>query len=96
MYGLDSSVKTLNIPGFKQSSGTSRFNTNSLTWRPNTTHSYIKNEYDFRPNSTTSLNLPKNIKMEETLYGFKPNRDKWVPKPILEKSAMIPFIGLKN
>jgi hypothetical protein len=34
--------------------------------------------------------------MEETLYGFKPVRDKWVPKPILEKSAMIPFIGLKN
>ena len=96
VYGLDSSVNTLNIPGFKQSSGVSRFNTNSLTWKPNTTHSYIKNEYDFRPNSTTSLNLPKNIKMEETLYGFKPNRDKWVPKPILEKSAMIPFIGLKN
>ena len=96
VYGLDSSVNTLNIPGFKQSSGTSRFNTNSLTWKPNTTQSYIKNEYNFRPNSTSSLNLPKNIKMEETLYGFKPNRDKWVPKPILEKSAMIPFIGLKN
>ena len=96
VYGLDSSVNTLNIPGFKQSSGTSRFNTNSLTWRPNTSHSYIKNEYNFRPNSTSSLDLPKNIKMEETLYGFKPNRDKWVPKPILEKSAMIPFIGLKN
>lgn len=43
VYGLDSSVNTVNIPGFKQSSGTSRFNTNSLTWKPNTTHSYIKN-----------------------------------------------------
>jgi len=96
VYGLDSSVNTVNIPGFKRSSGTSRFNTNSLTWKPNTTHSYIKNEYDFRPNNTTQFNLPENIKMEETLYGFKPNRDKWVPKPILEKSAMIPFIGLKN
>ena len=96
VYGLDSSVNTVNIPGFKQSSGTSRFNTNSLTWKPNTTHSYIKNEYDFRPNNTTQLSLPESVKMEETLYGFKPNRDKWVPKPILEKSAMIPFIGLKN
>lgn len=96
VYGLDSSVNTVNIPGFKRSSGTSRFNTNTLTWKPNTSHSYIKNEYDFRPNNTTQFNLPENIKMEETLYGFKPNRDKWVPKPILEKSAMIPFIGLKN
>ena len=96
VYGLDSSVNTLNIPGIKQSSGASRFNTNSLTWKPNTSQSYIKNEYNFRPNSTSSLDLPKNIKMEETLYGFKPIRDKWVPKPILEKSAMIPFIGLKN
>ena len=96
VYGLDSSVNTVNIPGFKQSSGTSRFNTKSLTWKPNTSHSYIKNEYDFRPNNTTQFNLPESIKMEETLYGFKPNRDKWVPKPILEKSAMIPFIGLKN
>ena len=96
VYGLDSSVNTVNIPGFKQSSGISRFNTNTLTWKPNTSHSYIKNEYDFRPNNTTQLNLPESVKMEETLYGFKPNRDKWVPKPILEKSAMIPFIGLKN
>ena len=96
VYGLDSSVNTVNIPGFRQSSGISRFNTNTLTWKPNTSHSYIKNEYDFRPNNTTQFNLPESVKMEETLYGFKPNRDKWVPKPILEKSAMIPFIGLKN
>jgi len=96
VYGLDSSVNTVNIPGFRQSSGISRFNTNTLTWKPNTSHSYIKNEYDFRPNNNTQLNLPESVKMEETLYGFKPNRDKWVPKPILEKSAMIPFIGLKN
>ena len=47
VYGLDSSVNTLNIPGFKQSSGTSRFNTNSLTWKPNTTQSYIKNHQIF-------------------------------------------------
>tara|TARA_B000000557_G_scaffold264713_1_gene271196 strand:- start:3896 stop:5293 length:1398 start_codon:yes stop_codon:yes gene_type:complete len=96
IYGLDSSVRDINIPGFKQSSGIQRFNTNSLTWKPNTSHSYIKNEFSFRPDNTLNREIPKNIKMEETLYGFKPQRDKWVPKPILEKSAMIPFIGLKN
>ena len=86
-------VSDINIEGFMPSHGTSRFNTDSLTWRPNTSRSYVKNEYNFRPTST--IELPKNIKMEETLYGFKPVRDKLVPKPLLEKSAMIPFIGLK-
>jgi hypothetical protein len=94
VYGLNSSVNNINIEGFTRTHGTSRFNTNSLLWKPNTSHSYIKNEYNFRP--TKPLELPKNIKMEETLYGFKPVRDQWVPKPILEKSAMIPFIGLKK
>ena len=94
VYGLDSSVNTINIEGFTRTHGTSRFNTNSLLWKPDTSRSYIRNEYNFRP--THPVELPKKIKMEETLYGFKPVRDKWVPKPILEKSAMIPFIGLKN
>lgn len=94
VYGLDSSINNINIEGFTRTHGTSRFNTNSLLWKPDTSRSYIKNEYNFRP--TYPVELPKKIKMEETLYGFKPVRDKWVPKPILEKSAMIPFIGLKN
>lgn len=94
VHGLNSSVSNINIPGFIPSRGSERFNTNTLTWKPNRSFSYIKNEYAFRPSQP--IELPKNIKMEETLYGFKPVRDKWVPKPILEKSAMIPFIGLKN
>jgi len=94
VHGLNSSVSNINIPGFAPSHGSERFNTNTLTWKPNRSFSYIKNEYAFRP--AQPIELPKNIKMEETLYGFKPVRDKWVSKPILEKSAMIPFIGLKN
>jgi hypothetical protein len=23
-------------------------------------------------------------------------RDKWIPRPIIKKAAMIPFVGLKN
>jgi len=94
VHGLNSSVSNINIPGFAPSHGSERFNTNTLTWKPNRSFSYVKNEYAFRP--AQPIELPKNIKMEETLYGFKPVRDKWVSKPILEKSAMIPFIGLKN
>jgi len=59
-----------------------------------TNNSYVKNEYMFRPN--TARPLPTNFKLEETLYGFRKDRNAWVPKPLLNKAAMIPFIGLKN
>jgi hypothetical protein len=40
--------------------------------------------------------LPKKIDVGKTLYGHKPRRNKWVPKPVLDKAAAIPFVGLKK
>jgi hypothetical protein len=41
--------------------------------------------------------LPEKLNTQETLlYGFKPRRDGWVPKPLLKRAAEIPFVGLKN
>ena len=74
------------------------FNLEKMNWtsRMNNTN-YIRNELNFRPVKAKPLpSTIRNVNMEETLYGFKPIRDHWVPKPILEKSAMIPFIGLKK
>jgi hypothetical protein len=39
--------------------------------------------------------IPNNLNIQETLYGFKPRRDGWVPKPLLKRAAEIPFVGLK-
>jgi hypothetical protein len=54
----------------------------------------VKNEYSLRTNE--AKNLPNNINVNRTLYGYKGSRNKWVPKPILRGAAAIPFIGLKK
>jgi hypothetical protein len=40
--------------------------------------------------------IPKNINPLNTLYGYNPRRNAWVPKNMLNKSAAIPFVGLKK
>ena len=94
VHGLNPVVKNTNVDGFSRTNGNMFFNTDSLKWKPVTNNAYVKNEYMFRPN--TARPLPTNFKLEETLYGFRKDRNAWVPKPLLNKAAMIPFIGLKN
>jgi hypothetical protein len=95
VHGLKrSTVPHMNIPGFERTEGNKRFNVENLQWKQERNRAYIKNEFNYRP--TEPIPLPEKIKMQETLYGFKPVRDKWVPKRILSSSAAIPFIGLKN
>ena len=98
-YGLKSTNKNLNTPpGYLKTQSNQMFNLEKMNWtsRMNNTN-YIRNELNFRPVKAKPLpSTIRNVNMEETLYGFKPIRDHWVPKPILEKSAMIPFIGLKK
>ena len=57
-------------------------------------NAYVKNEFTHRP--TNAQRIPPNLNMSETLYGFKPRRDGWVPKPLLERASKIPYIGLKR
>tara|TARA_B100001113_G_scaffold258874_1_gene213998 strand:+ start:11183 stop:12775 length:1593 start_codon:yes stop_codon:yes gene_type:complete len=98
VYGLKSSQPTMKTPpNYIRTQSNHIFNMGKMTWKPNPNQSYIRNEMNFRPIKPKPLpsNI-RNISMEETLYGFKPKRDAWVPKPLLEKSAMIPFIGLKK
>jgi hypothetical protein len=42
------------------------------------------------------LPLPNTLNIQETLYGFKPRRDGWVPKPLIKRASQIPFVGLKD
>ena len=98
VYGLKSSQPTMKTPpNYIRTQSNHIFNMEKMAWKPNPNQSYIRNEMNFRPIKPKPLpsNI-RNISMEETLYGFKPKRDAWVPKPLLEKSAMIPFIGLKK
>ena len=98
VYGLKSShVNIKTPPNYIHTQSNQIFNMEKMAWKPNPNQHYVRNEMNFRPIKPKPLpsNI-RNISMEETLYGFKPKRDAWVPKPLLEKSAMIPFIGLKK
>ena len=94
VYGVKTSVPNINVPGYTKTYGNQRFNLNKQEWVKNTSIPYIKNEYTHRP--STGKNLPNNLDTSRLLYGYKPVRDKWVPRAILKKASQIPFVGLKN
>ena len=94
VHGINPVVKNTNVQGFENSSGNQRFNLDTFTWKKNDSEEYIKNEFSMRP--TRPEPLPNNLNVQETLYGFRPRRDGWVPKPLLKRASAIPFVGLKN
>ena len=94
VFGFKSAVKNTKVNGYEKSSGNKQFNVNTLKWKNVTNNSYGKNEYNLRPKN--SKNLPKNFNVSNTLYGYKPRRNMWVEKNVLNKSAAIPFVGLKK
>ena len=94
VHAIKPSVNNVIVEGYEKTHGNQKFNTNSLTWKPATNNAYIKNEFPLRPSEAQPL--PPGLNTQATLYGFKPRRDGWVPKPLLRKAAEIPFIGLKK
>jgi len=94
VHGLKPVVKNTNVQGYKNSSGNKRFNTNKLKWKNVANDAYVKNEFPLRPENVKPL--PKNMNISKTLYGYKPRRNQWVPKQLLNKAAAIPFVGLKK
>ena len=94
VHGLKTVTKNVKINGYEKSSGNKRFNLKSLKWKNVKNNSYVKNEFNLRPKN--AKNLPKNFDISNTLYGYKPRRNMWVPTNVLNKSAAIPFVGLKK
>lgn len=94
IHGIKVPQEAGNIQGYTRTYGDMRFNTETLDWVKNRSNAYVRNEFNYRPKRP--LPIPPNIKMEETLYGFKPTRDRWVPPSIIRKSATIPFVGVKD
>ena len=94
VHGLKPVTNNVNINGYKNSSGNKRLNLKNLKWKNVNNNSYVKNEVKLRPENAKKL--PKNINFTNTLYGYNPRRNVWVPKNVINKSAAIPFVGLKN
>jgi hypothetical protein len=93
IVGLKSTVN-MNIPGYIRSSGPYRFNLNKKKWVSNNSRTYIKNEMTHRP--VTALKPIPKAHLRNILYGYNPKRNSWMPNVLVNKSAMIPLVGLKN
>jgi len=94
VHGLKPVVKNTKIEGYMNSSGNKRFNLKTQKWVNVKNNSYVKNEYTLRPEK--AIRLPTDMNISKTLYGYKPRRNQWIPKDLLNKSAAIPFVGLKK
>jgi hypothetical protein len=79
---------------YEKSSGNKRFNVDSLKWKTVSNKSYVKNEQNYRPKNAQKIS--KNVNVKKTLYGYRGNRNDWLPKSILDKASNIPFVGLKK
>ena len=80
--------------GFRSGNGNIRFNIHKLRWVEDTSRTYIGNQYNLRPIDPVKIN--QSVLDNPPLYGYNVNRDNWIPKSILKKSALIPVIGLKK
>lgn len=94
VHGIKAPYNMGDVQGFVKTQSDMRFNIERNDWVKNNSDSYVKNEFDYRPKRP--LPFPEKINLEETLYGFKPARNAWVPRPVIRKAAMIPFVGVKD
>jgi hypothetical protein len=90
-YGVRAS-SNLKIPGYSPTFSNYRFNVNKGDWVKDTDPMYVHNEATHRPNSIKKFQA---VPVADTLYGYSPVRDSWMPKVLVKKAAMIPLVGLK-
>ena len=96
LYGLKGPRNT-NVIGFSKTSGPFIFNTKNKKWKPINNSLYIRNEFNFRPDKKI-INNKINISQIPftSLYSYISTRNNWIPQSILQKAAILPFIGLKK
>lgn len=82
--------KGQNAPtGYVKTNGDLRFNAHTQRWVKNNSVAYIGNQYTHKKKKANASN-------ERSVYGYRGNRNDWVPKMILRAASEIPFVGLKN
>jgi hypothetical protein len=86
--------RNISIKNYYRTSGIYRFNIGKRIWVLDPSSSYIKNEFTHRPEH--SKVLPKVYSMKRILYGYHPIRNRKVSDKLINSSAMIPLVGLKN
>ncbi|AUT19083.1 hypothetical protein DSLPV1_112 [Dishui lake phycodnavirus 1] len=83
--------KGKNVPaGYEKTNGALRFDVHKQKWVKNNSRAYIGNQYTYKKTQANGSSAKK------SLYGYRGNRNKWVPKAVLRSASEIPFVGLKN
>jgi len=82
------------LPDFKNTRSEYYFDVQKRKWRKSTDPSYIRNMYQYRPTALPVTFKP--LPIQNTLYGWNPVRNRKMSPVLRTKSALIPFIGLKN
>ena len=77
--------------GYVETNGAMRFDVNAQRWVKNKSTTYIGNQYTHKKKKVNASEAKK-----KTVYGYRGNRNAWVPKSILRAASEIPFVGLKN
>lgn len=73
---------------YRNTSSMFRFDINNKRWVINNNPFYVRDKYSHRPIDGNTLNtLPR---------SYNELRDNWLPRKIIENSALIPYVGLKN
>lgn len=75
--------------GYANTNGRMRFDAKAERWVKNNSSTYIGNQYTHKKKKATAKNA-------RSVYGYRGNRNAWVPKAILRAASEIPFVGLKN
>ena len=90
----------LKVPGYKETAGDFRFNTETLKWVRNRRRTYIHNEETHRINKNSDVNIQLNdiqaVRLEKTLRGYNPTRDNYIPVDFRRRAALIQFAGLPD
>ena len=75
--------------GYAKTNGNMRFDVKTKRWVKNNSMAYIGNQY-------THKKTKPNASAKKSVYGYRGNRNAWVPKTVLRAASEIPFVGLKN
>jgi len=101
VYGMNTLVP-LKIQGFVKTNGQQRFDVHKKKWVENNSLRYIGNEWNYKPSiELNKLNFVNEsvwnrVDIRSTLYGYKPERDGWIPDGIMYGAASIPFVGMRT
>lgn len=94
VHGVKATLPNMNINGYNKTNGKQKFSLSQQKWIKTRSKSYVGNEFTHRPTKPSNFN--DNIDTSKLLYGYRKNRDNWLPRHVIKNSSKIPFVGLKN